>query len=99
MSLRANSFIKEYHIFGFKMGGEEDCFLQNNIKDLDRSYKMGFDFWDCYGRETLFLLLNYAKLIDIFAGISETTNLHFITYRIYPAIRQVFCPSRMTSNN
>ena len=24
---------------------------QNNPKDLDPSYKMDLDFWDCFGRE------------------------------------------------
>ena len=25
--------------------------FQNNLKDLDPSYKMDLDFWDCFGRK------------------------------------------------
>ena len=28
----------------------------NNPKDLDPSYKMGLDFWDCFGRKKLCLI-------------------------------------------
>ena len=30
--------------------------LPNNPKDLDPSYKMDLDFWDCFGRKILHLI-------------------------------------------
>ena len=38
------------YFFGYK---KEFYFFQNNPKNLDPSYKMDLDFWDCLGRVKL----------------------------------------------
>ena len=38
-------------------------FFQNNPKDLDPSYKMDLDLWDCLGRVKLVLQRNFIGLI------------------------------------
>ena len=37
--------------------------FQNNPKNLDLSYKMDLDLWDCVGRVNLVLQQNYIGLI------------------------------------
>ena len=37
--------------------------FQNNPKDLDPSYKMDLDLWDCLGRVKLILKQNFIALI------------------------------------
>ena len=37
--------------------------FQNNPKDLDPSYKMDLDFWDCFGRENPILYQNFIRHI------------------------------------
>ena len=41
----------------------------NNPKDLDLSYKMDLDLWDCFGRKTL----SYNR--------RNTVNLYFMTVK------------------
>ena len=57
------SLINFYFEIGFS--------LQNHPENLDSSYKMDLDFWDCFTRENLFFQLNYTGLIYIFAVILE----------------------------
>ena len=91
----------------------------NNPKDLDPSYKMDLDLWDCFGRKNLRLLteeIRYVKMAESMKVylytlkhvkqshencLTETILMrtHYDLmekYRIYPAIRQGFWPSRMT---
>ena len=35
--------------------------FQNNHKNLDPSYKMDLDLWDCFGRKNL----NYSKILQL----------------------------------
>ena len=44
--------VKLPYFFGYKM---EFFSFQNNHKDLDLSYKMDLDLWDCLGRLKLVL--------------------------------------------
>ena len=37
--------------------------FQNNPKDLDPSYKMDLDLWDCFGRVKLVLQQNFIGLV------------------------------------
>ena len=46
--------------FGYKM---ELFSLQNNLKNLDPSYKMDLDIWDCLGRVKFVLKQNFIVLI------------------------------------
>ena len=48
------------YFFAYKM---EFFFFQNNPKNLDPSYKMDLDLWDCLGRVKLVLLQNCKGLI------------------------------------
>ena len=36
---------------GFTRPGTPDSASPRSLKDLDLSYKMDLDFWDCFGRE------------------------------------------------
>ena len=51
----------------------------NNAKDLDPSYKMDLDFWDCFGREKLCLIseeIRYTKLSNSFISkLVQTVQL------------------------
>ena len=42
----------------------------NNLKDLDPSYKMDLDLWDCFGREKN---LSYICLISLWDGALTVT--------------------------
>ena len=44
------------YFFGYKT---ELFSFQNNPKDLDPSYKMDLDLWDCFGRVKLVLRQNF----------------------------------------
>ena len=48
------------YFFGYKT---EFFSFQNNPKDLDPSYKMDLDLWDCLGRDKLVLWQNFIGLI------------------------------------
>ena len=48
------------YFFGYKT---EFFSIQNNPKDLDLSWKMDLDLWDCLGRVKLVLLQNFIGLI------------------------------------
>ena len=51
------------YFFGYKM----ECFSFQNIpKNLDPSYKMDLDIWDCWGRVKLVLWHNFVGLIYLF---------------------------------
>ena len=48
------------YFFGYKT---EFFSFQNNPKNLDPSYKMDLDLWDCLGRVNLVLQQNFLGLI------------------------------------
>ena len=63
--------VKEHKIqyfFAYKM---EFLSFQNNSKNLDPSYKMDPDLWDCFGRVKLILQQNCIRLIWLFILILE----------------------------
>ena len=45
--------------------------FQNNPKNLDPSYKMDLDLWDCLGRVKLVLYQNFIELILWFGDILD----------------------------
>ena len=45
--------------------------FQNNPKNLDPSYKIDLDLWDCLGRVKLILQQNFIGLIHLFVVILE----------------------------
>ena len=51
----------------------KDSFLlfQNSPKNLDPSYKMDLDLWNCLGRVKLVLQQNFIQLIQLFVVILE----------------------------
>ena len=51
---------KLLYFFGYKT---EYFSFQNNPKDLDPSYKMDLDLWDCLGWVKLVLQQNFIGLI------------------------------------
>ena len=42
---------------------QSSCSFQNNFRDLDPSYKMDLDLWNCLGRVNLIPLQNFIGLI------------------------------------
>ena len=56
------------YFLGHKM---EFFTIQNNPKNLDPSYKMDLDLWDCLGRVKLVLQQNFIGLVYLFAVILE----------------------------
>ena len=48
--------------------------IQNNPKNLNPSYKMDLNFWDCLGRVKLILYQKYIGLIQLFEVIVERGN-------------------------
>ena len=59
--------MKEYHISLVTEGGGGP--FQNNQKNLDLSYKMDLDFWDCLRREIPISWQNFKRLIQIHSVI------------------------------
>ena len=53
-------------------------FFQNNPKNLDPSYKMDLDIWDCLGRVKLVLKQNTIGLIELFVVILKGGKTHLI---------------------
>ena len=49
--------------------------FQINPKNLDPSYKVDLDLWDCLGRVKLVLYQNFIGLFSLFAIILERGNL------------------------
>ena len=47
--------------------------FQNNSKNLDLSYKVDLDLWDCLGRVKLILQQNCIGLIWLFIPVLERT--------------------------
>ena len=59
-----HTFWNHYYLYLFIYSVIRQSFsFQNNPKDLDPSYKMDLDFWDCLGRVKLVLLQNFVGLI------------------------------------
>ena len=52
--------------------------FQNSPKDLDPSFKMDLDLWDCLGRVKLLLQQNFIGLIQLFKVILEGQNSRLI---------------------
>ena len=42
--------------------------FQNNPKDLDPSFKMDLDLWDCFGRKKLHLIIEEIRLLKMVSG-------------------------------
>ena len=63
------SFVK-YAIF-LRFYKTEIFSFQYNPKNLDPSYKMDLDLWDCLGRVKLVLGQNFIGLIKLFVVILE----------------------------
>ena len=60
--------------------------------------------WQLFEVSQILEYLRYSQYLllsgDMPHAIMESTSVsYFCKYRIYPAIRRGFCPSRMTSNN
>ena len=53
-------------------------FFQNSPRDLDPSYKMDLNLWDCLGRVKLVLRQNFTGLIKLFGVILERENPRLI---------------------
>ena len=52
-------------------------YFQNDPKNLDPSYKMDLDLWDCLGRVKLILQQNYIELIYLFVVNQEMRKSSF----------------------
>ena len=61
--------------FCYRISSEISFFVffsfQNNPKDLDPSFKMDLDLWDCLGRVKLVLQQNFIGLILLIVVILE----------------------------
>ena len=52
--------VRLLYFLGYKMGVFP---FQTNPKNLDPSYKMDLDIWDCFGRKDFVLKQNFVGLI------------------------------------
>ena len=53
-------------------------FFENNPKNVDPSYKIDLDFWDCFERVKLVLQQNFIGLIYLFVIILQRGKPHVI---------------------
>ena len=51
-------WLSDMYFFGYKL---EVFPFQNNPKNLDPSYKMDLEFWDCFGRTKTHLITEIHK--------------------------------------
>ena len=66
--------------------------FQNNPRNLDPSYKMDLDLWDCLGRVKLILQQNFSELILICSHSRESKTPSFSRINIvYHIICDVQC--------
>ena len=68
ISMEETVKVKILYFFGYKM----ECFyFQNNLKNLDPSYKTDLDLWDCVKKGKLVLKQTFTGLIQLFLVILE----------------------------
>ena len=53
--------------------------FQNNLKNLDLSYKTDLDLWNCLGKVKLVFQQNFKGLIELFVVILERGKTRLIT--------------------
>ena len=75
----------------------------NNPKDLDLSYKMDIDFWDCFEINNLHLITKKYGIgtLPCFSIILSRGNFLFVSLDNVPYLsgyKTGFLPSRVTSN-
>ena len=69
-------FCAHYRISSDYKTGILSC--QNNPKNLDPSYKMDLDLWDCLGRVKRVLYQNFIGMIQLFVVILGKDSPHLI---------------------
>ena len=77
--------------------------FQNNLKNLDPSYKMDLDFWDCFGRENLCFItkeLRYLCYTHIFQIFRQEEGQHkFASMHFQSGTRCDFCGKKVSVNS